>query len=250
MSFSLRSQKAFVWWSIAFAIIFGLAFGLLLHMVPPPDARMGGEELKAWYESRDTEIKIGATIASYTSAFLVSFFIVIGAQMRRLEQGFPIWTWATIIGGSLASIFLVLPPMLFGTAAFTPGRDADATAVIHEFALLMLVTTDQFFIFPWVALVVMSLRPTSVANSAFPRWYGYWCIWLIFMFELGALAFNWKSGPFSWRGLFVFYSPFTLFTVWIIVTATLLIKNINRQLAALPAVSDPDPAPAQPVAVS
>jgi hypothetical protein len=247
MSFSLRSQIALVWWSIAFAIIFGLAIGLLLHMVPPPDARMGGEQLKAWYESRATEIKIGATISSYTSAFLVSFFIVIGAQMRRLEQGFPVWTWATIIGGSLASIFLVLPPMLFGTAAFTPGRDADATAVLHEFALLMLVTTDQFFIFPWVALVVISLRPTTVAHSAFPRWYGYWCIWLIGMFELGALAFNWKSGPFSWRGLFVFYSPFTLFTVWIIMTATLLLRSIKAQLADLPPAEVV--APAEAVAV-
>lgn len=248
MSFSLRSQIAFVWWSIAFAIIFGLAFGFLMHMVPPPDARMGGEQLRAWYESKSTDIKIGATVASYTSAFLVSFFIVIGAQMRRLEEGFPIWTWATIIGGSLASIFLVLPPMLWGTAAFTPGRDPDATAVLHELGLLMLVTTDQFFIFPWVAMVVMSFRTPTVAHSPFPRWYGYWCIWLITMFELGALAFNWKSGPFSWRGLFVFYSPFTLFTIWIIVTATLLLRSIKAQLAELPKTEVPEPASA--IAVS
>jgi hypothetical protein len=38
-------QIALVWWSLAFAVIFGLAFGLLLHLVPPPDATMSAEEV-------------------------------------------------------------------------------------------------------------------------------------------------------------------------------------------------------------
>lgn len=245
MSFSLRTQKAFIWWAIGMAIVFGFSFTFLLHMVPPPDPNMGGEELKAWYESRSGEIKIGATIASYTSAFLVPYFIAVGAQMRRLEQGFPAWTCATVVGGSLISIFLVLPPLLFGVAAFTPGRNPDATGVIHEFALLALTTTTQYFIFPWVALIVMSFRTPSVPHSPFPRWYGYWSIWLITMFELGAPAFNFKSGPFSWRGLFPFYTPFALFGVWIIVTSTLMLRSINRQLADLGAeeVLAPSPPP-------
>ncbi|MBA3741631.1 hypothetical protein [Sporichthya sp.] len=232
MSFSLRSQVAMIWWAIGFGAIFGLSFVFLLHMVPPPNADMDSAELQRWYESRAGEIKIGATISSYTSGFMVPLFIVIGAQIRRHEQGFPVWTWATIIGGSLTSLFLVFPPLLLGVAAFTPGRDPDATAVIHEFAVLTLITTDQYFVFPWIALIVISLRPSTVPASPFPRWYGYFSLWMLTMVELGALAFNWKSGPFSWRGL-PFYFPFAFFGVWIALTAYLLLRSIAAQRALL-----------------
>jgi hypothetical protein len=233
-------QIALVWWSLAFAVIFGLAFGLLLHMVPPPDATMSAEEVKAWYQDHASDIKIGATIASYTSAFLVPLFVVIGAQMRR--AGYPILGTLTVIGGSFASIFLVLPPLVWGVCAYNPDRAADATAVMHEFALMMLVTTDQYYIFPWVAMIVISFLPTAAAHSPFPRWYGYLNMWFAAMFELGALAFNFRSGPFSWKGLFVFYTPFTLFTAWISVPAYRLLTNIKRQGAE----ADPGAHPARP----
>src|ERR1700757_711299 len=237
MVFSERSQIVIVWWALVFAVIFGVAFAFLLHMVPPPDAHKSAEWVRAWYQHRSTDIKIGATISSYSSAFLVPLFAVIGMQIARCENGKPIWAVMTVTGGSLAAIFLVLPPMFFGVAAFTPGRDADATAVMHQLGVLTLVTTTQFFLFAWVAMIVVSLHPRFEKTSPFPRWYGYLNGWLAMMFELGALAYNFDTGPFSWNGLFVFYSPFTLFSVWIGLTSYFLLTSLKcqvREAAATP----------------
>lgn len=44
----------------------------------------------------------------------------------------------------IGAMFLVLPPLLWGVAAFNPGRAPDVTALMHEFANLMLVTTDHY----------------------------------------------------------------------------------------------------------
>lgn len=231
MSFSLRSQIALVWWALILAIVFGVAFGVFLHMIPPPSASMSSEEVKSWYLAREGEIKIGAMISSWTAAFMVPLFVVIAAQMRRIEVGFPVWTVLTAVGGGLTSVLLVIPPIIFGAAAYNADRGADATASIHDLGVLMLVTTDQYFVFPWVAMIVISLRRGAPANWPFPRWYGYLNIWFIALFELGAPAFNFDSGPFSWRGLFVYWSPFTLFGVWVLLTSWLLLRALKQQLA-------------------
>jgi hypothetical protein len=242
MTFSIRSQIALMYWSLGWAIIFGVAFGVFLHMIPPPDPAMSSEEVKAWYLARDGEIKIGAMIASWTSAFMVPLFGVIAAQVHRRETGFPIWTMMAVVGGGLTSIFLVIPPIIFGAAAFNAERGADATAAIHDVGVLMLVTTDQFFLFPWMAIILVSLRPgPTPANWPFPRWFGYANIWFVCLGELGAVAYNFDSGLFSWRGFFPYWTPFGLFGAWIILTSWLLLRSLKGQLAEerAPTINEP-----------
>jgi hypothetical protein len=226
---SVRSQIIMVWWSLIFATIYGVALGFLVHMLPPPSATMTAEQVKAWYMERAGDIKIGAAITSWTAGFLVPFFIVIRAQIDRLEQGNRVWAPMASISGALSSLFLVLPPLFFGVAAFTPSRNADVTAIMHELGVLTLTTTDQYFVFAWIATVVACLGLPRAEHSPFPRWFGYYSIWLTLIFEVGAVAFNFKSGAFSWNGIVVFYIPFILFGLWIPMMAWLLLSALKRQ---------------------
>jgi len=115
---------------------------------------------------------------------------------------------------------------------------------MHELGLLTLTTTDQYYIFSWVAVAVISLRPNTVVHSPFPRWFGYFTIWIALMFEAGAIAFNTRTGPFAWNGLLVFWTPLSLFGLWIIVIAVLLFKAIAKQQADAVATEAESPAPA------
>lgn len=240
---SLRSQKVLIWWAVVTAAIYGVALRFGLNMLPPPTAKWSSAQIAQFYADHSTEIKVGATIASWTSAFFVPLAVVVAIQMYRHEKGkAPVWSILSVANGTLMSIFLVLPPLFFGVAAFTPDRPAEVTAIMHELGLLTLVTTDQYFIFFWVAVAIISLTPNTVVYSPFPRWYGYFTAWTALMFEAGAIAFLTRSGPFAWNGLLVFWSPLTLFGVWIAVTATLLLKSINKQI--LEEAQQPVPVPA------
>src|SRR4051812_21057285 len=167
MKFALRSQIFIVWWSLIFTLLFTLALVFLLHIVPPPRATMTSEEIQSWYQSHTTSIKLGAAVCGWTSAFFVPLTAVVAAQIRRHEDGYPIWSQLTLISGGLPAFFLVLPPIAFGACAYTADRSADATAVMHQFGLLMLVTTDMWYVFMWAALIVVSFRPNGVADPAF-----------------------------------------------------------------------------------
>jgi hypothetical protein len=243
MLYSIRSQRFMIWWAIAFAAIYGLALVFLFNMVPPPTPKLSAVQVAHWYAARHAKIRLGAVIAGWTSAFMVPLFVVIAAQMARQEDGQKPWTILTICGGALMSIFLVLPPLFWGVAAFTPARDVQITTTMHELGMLTLVTTDQFYIFAWVAVAVICFLPTSVTNSPFPRWFGYLTAWIAFMFEAGAIAFFPRTGPFAWNGLLVFWSPLTLFGAWIAVACCLLLGALRRQqneLEATAAASNPE----------
>lgn len=226
---SERSQTILVWWAVVFAVIYGIVLWLLLDMVPPPSAKLSATQIAHWYAERHTQIRVGAVIASWTSAFMVPLAIVVAAQMSRQEMGRKVWSAMTICGGTLMSIFLVLPPLFWGVAAFTPSRAPQITAIMHELGMLTLTTTDQYYVFMWVAVVVICWLPTSISHSPFPRWFGYLTAWIAVMFEAGAFAFLPRSGPLAWNGLMVFWLPLILFGVWIAVMCNLLLRALKRQ---------------------
>ena len=232
VTMSLRSQKVFVWWSIVFIAIYAFNLLILLHMLPPPSARWSSTEIARFYFEHATEIKFGATVASWTGACMVPLVVVITAQIYRHEHArAPVWTMLGFAGGILMTIFVALPPLCFGAAAFTPDRSADVTAAVHELGVLSLVTTDQYFIFLQVAVAVICLTPKSVVHTPFPRWFGYFTAWVLLMSEAGAIAFLTRSGPFAWNGLLAFWSPTVLFGSWLVIASVLLITAINAQMS-------------------
>jgi hypothetical protein len=240
--FSERSQRAILWWGIALAIIYAVAFIFLLQQVPLKNPKWSPEQVADWYVHNQSKIKWGAVIASWTGAFMMPILTVIAIQMARVETGgWKIWSALSLVSGALMSLFLMLPPMFWGVAAYTaPRKNSEVTTLMHELASLTMTTTDQYYIFMWIGVTVIALRPATqlVKNNPFPRWWGYLSLWVAIMFEAGAVAFVPRSGPFAWNGLLVFWSPFLLFAVWITVQCWLTFRALRGQVA------DPDPIPA------
>jgi hypothetical protein len=239
-----RTQAILIWWALGFMLIFGTSMWTLLGMVPTPPAAWTPDQVAAFYLDHATRIKFGAMIASWTSAFMVPFSVVISVQMARLEKGRPVWSILAFAGGILMSIFLVLPPLFWGVAAFSPARLPAATALMNDLANLTLTTTDQFFIFQMVPMGVVSLTQAVDRRSALPRWLGWFTLWAALVFEVGALAFFFKSGPFAWNGLFVFWAPFSVFGCWVTTTSIVVLRALPHQTGELERSRLADSAPA------
>jgi hypothetical protein len=233
--FSEKSQRAILWWGIGLAVVYGFALVVLLKMVPPPSATWSADQIAEFYQHNSIRIRWGAVIAGWSGAFMMPILTVVAIQMARVETGgAKIWTALSLVSGALMSLFLALPTIFFGTAAFTANRSAEVTALMHELGVLTLVTSDQFYIFMWIAVTVIALRPATqlVPHNPFPRWWGYLSLWITVMFEAGAFAFITRSGPLSWNGLLVFWSPVTLFTGWIVIQCWLVFRALRQQVAA------------------
>jgi hypothetical protein len=229
MNVSNRGQVIMLWWALTFMFIYGFCLWGLLGMVPPPPATLGANEVAAFYADNGLRIRLGAMITSWTSAFMVPFSVVVAVQLARLESGTRVWSMLQFAGGILMSIFLVLPPLFWGVAAFSPARPPEVTALMHELGTLTLVTTDQFFIFQMVAIGYISLTQKRDPKSPFPRSMGYFTIWAALMFEVGAIAFLPKTGPFAWNGLFVYWCPLIIFGAWVTVMSIAMLRALRLQ---------------------
>ncbi|MFT3666908.1 hypothetical protein [Piscinibacter sp.] len=230
---SERAQAIMIWWGLAFMYIFGFTLWGLLKMMPPPSATLTADQVAAFYADNSLHIRLGAMVASWTSAFMVPFSTVVAIQMARLERGRPVWAVLAFAGGIMMSIFLVIPGVFWGVAAYTPTRPAEVTALMHELALLTLTTTDQYYIFQMVSLAFLSLtHKGDVPDSPFPRWIGYFTLWAALAFEVGAFAFLPKSGPFSWNGAVVYWMPLTVFGAWVTTVSVAMLRALKRQAAA------------------
>jgi hypothetical protein len=214
---------------LIFLVVFVVAYIGLLGMFPLWPATLSASEVAARYAEHSMSIRLGAVLCSWTAAFQVPMAVAIAVQMARLEKGFPIWATLQLVGGCLATIFAVLPPILWGTAAFSPERTADATNMLHELANIAFITTDQYFIFQFIPIAVMCLARTQDALSPFPRWFGYLTIWAALIIEVGVVGYLTRVGPFAWNGLFVFWIPLNAFFTWFGILAVLLIRSIKRQ---------------------
>ncbi|MEQ8839151.1 MAG: hypothetical protein RID07_20265 [Lacipirellulaceae bacterium] len=234
MKVSERAQHLSIWCTLIMMFTFGWVLWGLLYMLPPPMATLSEVEVAAFYRANAFDIRLGAMIASWISAFGVPFAVVIAIQLARLEkqdspEGAPVWSLLAFAGGILMTMFLVFPPIVWGTAAFTAERAPQLTTILHELGTLTLVTTDQFFIFQMIPIAIVSLRVKHDEYSAFPRWLGYFTLWAALVFEVGALAFMFKSGPFSWNGIMVFWAPLIVYGSWVTVTCVVILKALARQ---------------------
>ena len=234
MPVSERAQTIMLWWGLIFMYIYGTCMFFLLKMMPPPDANLTAEMVAAFYQEHSRSILIGAMITSWTAAFAVPFITVGVLQLIRLESkldnAFPAWSLLAFAGGLTMTMFLVFPPILWGVAAFTPDRPAEVTTIIHELGLLTLTTTDQYYIFNMVAIGIVSLKfKNHDAASGWPRWLGYFTLWAALAFEVGALAFMFKTGPFSWNGVMVFWMPLVVYGAWITVVSAYQLHALKLQ---------------------
>jgi len=228
VSLEIRSQQVLVWWALLGTVVYGLCMFFLWHMMPPPSPQWSAERIAQFYQEHSTQVRIGAMIAGWTSAFFLALTVVIAVQIRRIERG-PVWTMVTLAAGALTTVYLTLPPICWGVAAYTPTRSPEITAIFHEFGVLTIITTDQYFVFMWVAIIVICLSSTKVVASPFPRWFGYFSAWCCLIFEAGAVAFLPRTGPFAWNGLLAFWVPFSVFGAWMIVIGVLLLKALKAQ---------------------
>ncbi|MET0545199.1 MAG: hypothetical protein ABWZ40_02710 [Caulobacterales bacterium] len=229
LAISHRAQKALLLWGYVSMVIFGIAYYFLIKMLPTLPATLTAEETAAFYKENGLSIRIGALVAGWTSAFMVPVGAVIAVQMARLEKGMPILSIAAFGGAMMMSIFLVLPPIMWGTAAFSPDRPAEVTLLMHEFANLTLVTTDQYYMFLFFPLAYLSIRQKVDPNSPFTKWYGWYTLWTAIVFEVGPLGFLPRTGPFAWDGVVVYWLPLTTFGLWVTFTCYWINSKLKHQ---------------------
>lgn len=230
---SIGTQRFMMWLAIALTLVFAVAWVGLMGFFPPPPASLPADKAAELYSVHNIRFRIGVILALIAGGFLVPLSIVISVQMARLEKGLPLWAILQGTTGTIGSIFIWLPALLWGVAAFTPERPAELTALVHEFAWLSYITPLSLFPMQLIGIAVVCFtKDEDDKVSAFPRWLGYLTVWQAIQSFGGPIAMLFKQGIFAWNGLLPFWLPFSLFSVWYAAICWTILRALRHQQTA------------------
>jgi hypothetical protein len=90
-------------------------------------------------------------------------------------------------------------------------------------------------ILPWPPIVgpLVAIALATFADRrprpVFPRWVGYYNLWMAFLLLPASLIIFFKKGPFAWNGLLGFWLPAAAFGSWYLVMTVVVLRAIRNE---------------------
>ena len=218
-------QRIFVIGGAICVLLFFGAF-VAMHFIPPMSPSLSADQVARHYSEHAGGVRVGGVLMMLSSLFYAGMVAVIGAQMRRIPGTPDAAVYGQLVGGAFACLTFFLPALLFLVTAFRPDRDPAITQTLNDMSWIWLVIAwppflTQYWSFSYAVLT--DRRPTPL----FPRWLGWFNMWCVLCFVPASVLPFFKTGPFAWNGLIVFWVPATVFTAWFVANIALLWRAVD-----------------------
>jgi hypothetical protein len=184
-------------------------------------------ELTAYYSEHQTGILVGGLLIVLASGFTGPFVGAIFLQLRRMEGPRPIGSFGQLASGIANIQFFIFPGILFVVAAYRPDRPADSLSALNDLAFIVTML-------PWTVgamqcvCIGWAVISHGTRTTPYPRWLGFFNIWIAIGMASSSVIPFFKTGPFAWNGLVGFWIPALMFGVWEAVMGAMTIRAVNR----------------------
>jgi hypothetical protein len=230
-----------VWsWPVG-AVIFGVSFVLIARFVPPVPPSWSAQQVADFYAAHTTSIRIGLLGAMFGSAFLLPFYAVVSAEIRKIEGKDALLAPIQFGGAIVLVTFFQIIGLLWLLASFRPEINPELVRTLNDYGWFVWSMLIPTYIIQFVAMAIagfMDSRPDPI----WPRWAAYLNLWVAVTGAGGVLAVFFKTGPFAWNGLVGFWIPLILFAIGMTVTTALFHRRATREVSverATQSASDP-----------
>jgi len=197
-----------------------LMFGGLLvaGYIPAVPADWTAEEVSDFYREDPNLIRLGILLTLVGFMVWGPLVVAITAQMLRIRPRQKALAYLQFGAGMASWQFLLVPMLVLAAATFRPERSPELTQTLHDLGWILLFLPFMPFVIQSFSIALGTFLDTS-AKPVYPRWVGYFNLLEVALFlPVSALVF-FKTGPFAYHGVLVFWVPLVIFGVWILVMA-------------------------------
>jgi hypothetical protein len=221
-------------------VFFTLFFvGLLLaRFIAPlrPDASAG--EIARIYQENADPIRLGLIFVFLGSIFYLVFASSVTAQTARIRSAPKGLIFAQLTSIGAAAVILILPVVIWWIAAFRPDtRPADSTQLLNDLGWMLWVIGFTPWT-TWMATIGLTILSDTDDDPLFPRWSGYFSIFVALAQLAPVVAPFFKTGPLAWNGVIAYWAPLSIVFVWVVVFVTMTSRATVRSLPAADASTD------------
>lgn len=232
----LTKERGFVMCGLA-AMVLMFAGLVVAQWLPPPRPTESADQIAAMYRAHAGAIRAGVLLCTIGAGLLGPFMAMISVQLRRIEGRSRASAYCQMILGGLLIVELIIPLMVFATAAFRPDRSPSEIATLNDLGWLMLVGVVSTNVVELVVIGAAMLADTC-DRPVFPRWGAVLNFACALAFAGGALSIWFTSGPFAWDGIVAYWMPVFAFGFWILGMSILLLRALAAQEGDIVEIGD------------
>ncbi|MFZ2174889.1 MAG: hypothetical protein WAW17_12840 [Rhodococcus sp. (in: high G+C Gram-positive bacteria)] len=212
LSTTTRRTLVICGWCGPLTVVVAFIGWLIAGVLPFPLGAGDSTQTVAAFYANGVRVPMGIALASIGICLVIPLVAGVGFVMWRMEGRSPILALIQLVSGAVTGVLLLIPMLIMAVAGFRPDRDAELTMMLNDLAWLLFLTPVAPFIIQNLAIGAGILTATT---PLLPRWLGYLNFWVGFTFAFDVLAFAFKTGPFAWHGIFIFWLALSSYTVWL-----------------------------------
>lgn len=224
-----RNKIILVWLSVLSLFVFMLGFVFLGKYLPPHSPAMGAKEVADFYADNQLMRNFGLLLVMVASAMLYPLVGLISSYTRRIEDASPALTYVQLMCWGSFLVLFYMPVVFWGLAGYRPERSPELIQLLNDMAWMTIIFPTSAGVLMWLFMGINILSDKS-AVPIFPRWSGYFNIWIGLLLFPGAGAIFFHAGPFAWSGMFAFWIPLVALCLWYWVMSAVMLQVIKRDM--------------------
>lgn len=213
--------------AIIYIVLLFIGWGLVGGFLPPPSPSQPIDELVRHIQEHRLRVRISGLSLMIAALVFIPFTALAADAVRRIEGNGRMLTFTILLGGMSNVALTFYPAMWWLLAAYRPELSADFIRALTDMAWLQFVGGATIYLAFPLTLSVAALVDDD-QRPIFPRWFGYFNIWIAILIIPDQLVFFFYSGPFAWNGLFSFWIPVNAFVAQFALTFYFLRSAIRE----------------------
>ena len=232
MQHSRTVRLACVYCAYVFVVLFGIGFVGFAGFLPPPSPAVSADEITRFLFDDVVAVRVGLCIQLFASALLLPWGAAVASQIKQVEGRFSPLAYAWIAATGCIVMEFLFPAMFWAAAVFRPEDSPELIRKFNDLAWLPWLGIISTGVVQALALAIVAFTDTST-RPAYPRWFGYFQVFVAITLSPADLDLFLKTGPIAWDGVVTFWLPVTAAFAWIVVTTAMTARAVK-------AAPDPD----------
>nr|WP_221217516.1 MULTISPECIES: hypothetical protein [unclassified Mycolicibacterium] len=209
----------------------------IARFVPTPSPGQSAVETAQFIIENRTRIRWGMILGMFASSLLMTYAVSMAVHMRRIEGRFPALAMIQFGLGAIFVLEFIYLLFFWQTATFRVDRAPELIQLLNDMAWIPFVGLTSTAVVQ-VACFGIAVLMDRRERPIFPRWLGYYNLWVALMFTPGTFNVFFKDGPLAWNGIIAWYIPLGVFATWLIINPFYLSKAVDTMADDAPSELD------------
>lgn len=209
-----RIELFAAWSALAYVGLLFIGWWPIAGFYPMHEPSAGPDEIAQLYAGREFRIALGMVVVMWSAVFYIPFGALIAQHVAEIEGKARVLTYTVIMAAFANAMLTFYPPMWWVIATFRGAeRGVQLLQMLNDAGWIQFLGALSLAIPINLAIALaafMDKRPAPV----FPRWVGFFNLWVFVLLLPSQMLFFFRHGPFAWNGIIAIGIPLSVFAVW------------------------------------